>query len=524
MRTKMLFAALTALTMVGCNNEVDEQLANNGRTPLQVKGGVEIQMTRAINDQWEANDAIGIYMVNGENAIVEGVKNFKYVTAGADGNFSANGETAYLPDDGSAVTVKAYYPQGTVDVENLYSIDLSNQEKQAGIDLMAAQCDNVTKDSPAATLSFSHKLAKVILNITADKGIETGSLKVKISNQKPMVKYNVLTGALTTADDATEITLKCNGTTAEAILAPNDEANVATERTVTFMLDGKVNTTTIPASTTFAPGKKYSYNVNLKLGSGTEAGISDADIHNWEDGTTEGDKEITVDPSGAPEKLYVVGSGCAASWNVDKGIALDSKEEGIYEGTLDLNEGEIKIAQRNDMGFDCKWYNASEENAAFTPGTSMTIKEQSDDYKWNITAEQAGSYKLTVNITNNTLSAQFVAAVTKKVYLVGDGCDAGWDMNNAVAIEERETDIFFGQVTLKKGAIKIAQSKLAFGSTDLYWYMPTEDAAFTPGTPMPMQEFQEGHGDNKWTISEAGKYDITINASTMTLSATAVVE
>ena len=98
-------------------------------------------MTRAADDHWDENDAIGVYMVNAENSIVGGVSNYRYVVIDKDnGNFSPDGEnnTAYFPESGDAVNVVAYYPQGNV-VENKLPLDLSDQSVQPRIDLMSAK-------------------------------------------------------------------------------------------------------------------------------------------------------------------------------------------------------------------------------------------------------------------------------------------------------------------------------------------------------------------------------------------------
>ena len=163
MKKKTCFVMLAALMMAGCNNEVDEQVMDSKRVPLQINGDINMLMTRAADDHWDENDAIGVYMVNAENSIVGGVSNYRYVVIDKDnGNFSPYGEnnTAYFPESGDAVNVVAYYPQGNV-VENKLPLDLSDQSVQSRIDLMSAKAEGASKSIPTINLGFKHRLTKL---------------------------------------------------------------------------------------------------------------------------------------------------------------------------------------------------------------------------------------------------------------------------------------------------------------------------------------------------------------------------
>ena len=100
MKKNTCFVMLAALMMAGCSNEVEEQVMDSKRVPLQINGDINMLMTRAADDHWDANDAIGVYMVSADNSIVGGVSNYRYVVIDKDnGNFSPDGEanTAYFP-------------------------------------------------------------------------------------------------------------------------------------------------------------------------------------------------------------------------------------------------------------------------------------------------------------------------------------------------------------------------------------------------------------------------------------------
>lgn len=91
MKTAQLsLSALLALTLslTGCSN--DENLPggeNDGRVAIRVSSNIDVTDgaskpgTRAANDAWEANDAIGIFMLNGLTA--DTYSNIAYTTATA---------------------------------------------------------------------------------------------------------------------------------------------------------------------------------------------------------------------------------------------------------------------------------------------------------------------------------------------------------------------------------------------------------------------------------------------------------
>lgn len=90
MKKKTCFVMLAALMLAGCSNEIDEQVMDSKRVPLQINGDINMLMTRAADDHWDDKDAIGVYMVNGENnSIVGNVSNYRYtvVTGGQNGTF-----------------------------------------------------------------------------------------------------------------------------------------------------------------------------------------------------------------------------------------------------------------------------------------------------------------------------------------------------------------------------------------------------------------------------------------------------
>lgn len=97
------------------------------------------------------------------------------------------------------------------------------------------------------------------------------------------------------------------------------------------------------------------------------------------------------------ENLYLVGSATAAQWDLEKIIAMtpDNLNPNIFTYQGALQEGELKIlAQREFNGTTFKPLVA--DGSIESTDVQVTPGEQ-PDYKWKITAEQAGLYKITLD-------------------------------------------------------------------------------------------------------------------------------
>lgn len=407
MKKNTCFVMLAALMLAGCSNEVEEQVMDSRRVPLQINGDINMLMTRAADDHWDDNDTIGVYMVNAENGIVGDVSNYRYVVIDKDnGNFSPDGEanTAYFPESGDAVNVVAYYPQGNVDNGKL-SLDLSDQREQPRIDLMSARAEGASKSSPTVNLQFKHRLTKLFFEIEGD--VNTDGIEATISNQYTKIQYDILNDKLLIADEnKQEIAMKYwnldNYRFTEAIVLPNEEGNAAEDRILTFQLNGKNFSASIDKNTVFEAGKKYTYKVTFtKEGS---VNIQGAGITNW-DIENEG-PEIEVKPD-----IYITGA-IGGGWG--KYSKMDKKPNNIYvwtgiirgndefkftfDETYDHGKEQIMSSDQKDAGL-----------VTLVEGTESKIykvvyAEGGPDNKW--TVAESGTYMVKLDMDNNKISIE----------------------------------------------------------------------------------------------------------------------
>ena len=139
-------------------------------------------MSRAVNASWEANDVIGLFMLDNANKKVLKA-NAAYVTARGDGNFVGKaGNAVYYPEDGTAVDFIAYYPYDEqVTDHTQYVLDVTDQSRQQDIDLMAAvNLTGRTATSPTGNLQFRHLLAKLVLNLSSADGSSLTGIKATV--------------------------------------------------------------------------------------------------------------------------------------------------------------------------------------------------------------------------------------------------------------------------------------------------------------------------------------------------------
>lgn len=530
MKKNTCFVMLAALMLAGCSNEVEEQVMDSKRVPLQINGDINMLMTRAADDHWDNDDAIGVYMVNAENGIVGNVSNYRYtvVTGGQNGTFIPADEnnTAYFPENGTAVNVMAYYPQGNVDNGKL-SLDLSDQSEQPRIDLMSARAEGASKSSPTVNLQFKHRLTKLFFNIEGD--VNTDGISATISNQYTKIQYDILNDKLSIAegDEKKDIVMKYWNLDGyrfvEAIVLPNDENNSAVDRQLTFQLNEKIFKATINNSTKFEAGKKYTYNVKFATTSSGNINVSitGVSIKNWDDGDISGGN-IIVPGTLKFDKLYLA-SGFT-DWQLP--YEMTKSEDGktfTWTGNVTGDNQEMKFAllQQSNIGDVQLMPNVNgvtnkevalgvEMNAypvIYYDNGNESIKR---DNKWVIT--EKGTYTVTVNVETMKVKVEKLDDV---VYLVGTALTGGYDLKKAPYFTKNSDGKYELTVNLHEGDFKIL-SKIEYAENTNYdYYAPGADTPFEPGSSMNV-DYRLGNGqDYKWqvTTEQTGTYKLTLDVS-----------
>ena len=300
----LYMGALSTLALMSCTNNDDNS---------EWYGSEGIVFTTAIQSRvsgntWNANDEVGIYMMNAGSGIEAATAQNKKYIAQTNGTLTAApGNGIYLPESGN-VDFIAYYPYTTSVSGNKLAVNVSDQSNPAAIDLIYSNGTKGVAATTATTISlgFTHQLTKVTLNVTKDETIETlNGLGVNIKGISTEGEFNLADGALTATagtnnkDVAMYIDAQGTTATATAIILPTAASTDQTSLNLTFNLNGQSFTHTISDVSSFEKGTNVSFNAKLSINNGKPVvTVGNATISNW---TEKPGGDINVDFDGGTQ-------------------------------------------------------------------------------------------------------------------------------------------------------------------------------------------------------------------------------
>lgn len=300
----LYMGALSTLALMSCTNNDDNS---------EWYGSEGIVFTTAIQSRvsgntWNANDEVGIYMMNAGSGIEAATAQNKKYIAQTNGTLTAApGNGIYLPESGN-VDFIAYYPYTTSVSGNKLAVNVSDQSNPAAIDLIYSNGTKGVAATTATTISlgFTHQLTKVTLNVTKDETIETlNGLGVNIKGVSTEGEFNLADGTLTATagtnnkDVAMYIDAQGTTATATAIILPTAASTDQTSLNLTLNLNGQSFTHTISDASIFEKGTNVSFNANLSINNGKPVvTVGNATINNW---TEKPGGDINVDFDGGTQ-------------------------------------------------------------------------------------------------------------------------------------------------------------------------------------------------------------------------------
>lgn len=338
----LYMGALSTLALMSCTNNDDNS---------EWYGSEGIVFTTAIQSRvsgntWNANDEVGIYMMNAGSGIEAATAQNKKYIAQTNGTLTAApGNGIYLPESGN-VDFIAYYPYTTSVSGNKLAVNVSDQSNPAAIDLIYSNGTKGVAATTATTISlgFTHQLTKVTLNVTKDETIETlNGLGVNIKGVSTEGEFNLADGTLTATagtnnkDVAMYIDAQGTTATATAIILPTAASTDQTSLNLTFNLNGQSFTHTISDASIFEKGTNVSFNANLSINNGKPVvTVGNATINNWTE-KPGGDINVDFDGGTQPggetvvfEESFATGQGS---------FTIDNKQLPNGEGSFVWNLG-----------------------------------------------------------------------------------------------------------------------------------------------------------------------------------------
>lgn len=336
--------ALSTLALMSCKNN-DDNSEWYGSEGIVFTSAIQ---SRVSGNTWNANDEVGIYMMNSGSGIEAATAQNKKYIAQTNGTLTAaSGNGIYLPESGS-VDFIAYYPYTTSVSGNKIAVNVSDQSNPAAIDLIYSNGTKGIEATSATTVSlaFTHQLTKITLNVTKDATVETLSgLTVNMKGISTEGEFNLADGTLAATagtnnkDVAMYMDVQGTTATATAIIIPTASASEQTAINLTFNLSGQSFTYTIDNTSIFEKGTNVSFNANLSINNGKPVvTVGNATITAWTE-KAGGDIDVNFDGETQPqpgEEAVVLNETFAT----DQGaFTIDNKQLPNGEGSFVWNHG-----------------------------------------------------------------------------------------------------------------------------------------------------------------------------------------
>ncbi|MGM9834095.1 MAG: SusF/SusE family outer membrane protein [Candidatus Limisoma sp.] len=218
----------------------------------------------------------------------------------------------------------------------------------------------------------------------------------------------------------------------------------------------------------------------------------------------------------AADRLLIVGDGVWGGWTIDNSIVMmkNATNPDLFTATVNLNAGgDFKFLTETWWG--ALEYRAGDTGVTLTVGEAtplVTSDENSNDNKFQVS--ETANYDIVCDLTAKTVTvtkADYQANALKHtaLWLIGSATPGGWNLADGAMLTPTigNPTVFAGTVDLVEGEMKIAvNSQTGYGQT--FYQRDTENDA----------KMVFGGDDNKWNITQAGKYDVTVDVVNMTIS------
>ena len=293
MKTKHLLpAAMTLIFATACELVPAEQ-PDPDDIPIRIVSSV----TKVSGDQFDDNDAVGIYAVNATAITRDSWKpgvlaqsgnhldNVRFTLSGTE--WAADKEY-FWKDDKTQAEFYCYYPymETVKDIECLsYEIpnDQSNAQAYRSAEILWGKTGLITPTEEYVRISTSHRMSQIAISIVPGKGYTEESLRkglesIKINALKCGAVLNIKDGSLTATGEAKDIVPYDNNGTYVAMIVPQ---TVTEKALITIEIDGIKRTLTKSIEFTSNSRKKCTLTIN-KISEGVNISIGE-----WEDDDTD---------------------------------------------------------------------------------------------------------------------------------------------------------------------------------------------------------------------------------------------
>lgn len=226
----------------------------------------------------------------------------------------------------------------------------------------------------------------------------------------------------------------------------------------------------------------------------------------------------TVLTANAAERLLIVGEAVWGGWSIDNSIVMFNSTENpdVFKATVNLNQnGTFKFLTTTDWGN--LEYRAGDKDVTLAEDVASALvssEENANDKQFKVS--ETANYDIVCDLVAKTIVVKKAAYQTNPLnhtalWLVGSATLGGWSISEGTMLSPLADNptVFTATADLVVGEMKVAvNNQTGYGQT-FYLRDTTDD------TKMVF-----GGDDNKWYITKAGKYDVTVDVVNMTISIT----
>lgn len=226
----------------------------------------------------------------------------------------------------------------------------------------------------------------------------------------------------------------------------------------------------------------------------------------------------TVFTANAADRLLIVGEAVWGGWSIDNSIVMlnSSDNNDVFKATVNLStNGTFKFLTTTDWGN--LEYRAGDNDVTLTEGVASALvstEENSNDKQFRVS--ETANYDIVCDLVSKTIvvkKAKYQTTPLKHtaLWLVGSATPGGWSIGDGVMLspDVDNPTVFKTTVDFVEGEVKVAVNKHTGWGQTFYLRDTTDD-----------KKMVFGGDDNKWYITKAGKYDVTVDVVNMTISIT----
>ena len=206
----------------------------------------------------------------------------------------------------------------------------------------------------------------------------------------------------------------------------------------------------------------------------------------------------------AYEQMFVVGSATPNGWDIANATEMaqnpDNLYQFIYDGILTPGEFKFPVNRNTDWGQDMFMKDPTDASKIY-----LHHGGDEDDNPWTI--EKTNHYRVVLDLDRYTLSIK-----PFQLFMVGSAAPNGWDIGSATPLVQDESNwyIFTYEGPMATGEFKFPVNRNSDWGQDMYMKDPSD--------PTKMYLHNGGDKDDeKWSITTAGDYVITLNIRDLTI-------